>query len=78
MAVRFTRDRLLLYSFITVGFLVHWIYDDLESNPGEFAVSLLNNIWQVIYVVGLNLLYFEYSLPFVTSGKTNRAIATVL
>ncbi|HMG91159.1 MAG TPA: histidine kinase, partial [Chryseolinea sp.] len=59
------------------GFLVHWIYDDLEANPGEFATSVLNNGWQVICVVGLNLLYFEYALPFVTSLKINRAIVVV-
>ncbi|MFZ6014069.1 MAG: sensor histidine kinase [Bacteroidota bacterium] len=75
MTVRFTRDRLLLYSFITAGYLIHWIHDDLAAKPGEFAVSLLNNVWQVIYVVGANLLYFEYALPFVTSRKNNRVIA---
>lgn len=75
MAGRFKKDRFILYLAITVGFMIHWIHNDLESNPGEFGVSLLNNFWQVIYVVGLNLLYFEYALPFVTSQKINRVIA---
>ncbi len=75
MAGRFNKDRFILYLVITVGFLIHWMYNDLESNPGEFAVSLLNNFWQVIYVVGLNLLYFDYALPFFTSRKTHRVIA---
>ncbi|MDB5209785.1 MAG: histidine kinase [Sediminibacterium sp.] len=75
MAGRFKKDRIILYVTITVGFLVHWMYDDLESNPGKFAVSLLNNFWQVIYVVGMNLMYFEFILPFVTSRITNRVIA---
>jgi sensor histidine kinase YesM len=78
MAGRFKKDRFILYLAITATFLIHWVHNDLESNPGEFGVSLLNNFWQVIYVVGLNLLYFEYELPFVTSGKINRAIATPL
>jgi two-component system LytT family sensor kinase len=77
MVVRFTRDRLFLYAAITVGYLVHWIYDDIKAYPGGFAVSLVNNIWQVVFIVGLNLLYFEYVLPFVTSIKTNRAVAVV-
>jgi len=75
MAVRSTRDRFILYSVVTAAFLFHWIHNDLESNPGEFWVSLPNNFWQVIYVVGVNLLYFEYALPFVTSGKIKRTIA---
>ena len=77
MAGRFKKDKIILYLAITAGYLVHWTHDDLASYPGEFAVSLLNNTWQVIYVVGLNLLYFEYALPFVTSGKTNRVISII-
>lgn len=74
MAGRFRKDRFTLYLSITLVFLVHWIHNDLDSNPSEFWVSLLNNFWQVIYVVGLNLLYFEYAFPFVTSGKMKRII----
>jgi two-component system, LytTR family, sensor kinase len=77
MTVRFTRDRLILYATITVVFLIHWIYNDLILNPEAFLVSLLNNTWRVIYVVGANLLYFEYVLPHVTSRKRNRLIAII-
>ncbi|MEJ0056591.1 MAG: hypothetical protein WDN75_13625 [Bacteroidota bacterium] len=77
MAARFTRDRMVLYLCITAGFLIHWTHEDLTSHPGEFAVSLVNSFWQVIGVVGLNLLYFEYALPFVTSKKTYRVPAIV-
>jgi two-component system, LytTR family, sensor kinase len=73
----FKKDRLIAYSVITLGFLVHWIRDDIQSPSGEFWTSLRNNCWQVIDVVGLNLLYFEYVLPFVTSRKSNRVVAIV-
>jgi two-component system, LytTR family, sensor kinase len=74
MKGRFKKDRIILYLSITMAFLAHWIHNDLASHPGKFAVSLLNNIWHVIYVVGLNFVYFEYVLPFVTSRKTNRVV----
>ncbi len=77
MAATFKRDRFILYLAITIGFLIHWITDDLEANPGDFAVSLINNFWQVIFIVGLNLLYFEYVLPFVTSRNNYRVLAIV-
>lgn len=77
MTSRYTKDKLILYLSITLVFLIHWIYNDLVLNPGEFTVSLLNNLWRVIYVVGVNLLYFEYALPFVTSRKNNRVISIV-
>ena len=74
MAGRFKKDRFILYLAITVVFLIHWTHNDLASHPGEFTVSLLNNFWHVMYAVGVNLVYFEYALPFVTSRKTNRVI----
>ena len=78
MAGGFKIDRFILYLSISAVFLIHWIHNDLESHPGEFGVSLLNNFWHVIYAVGINLMYFEYALPFVTSRKTNRAILILL
>ncbi len=75
MAVRFTRNRLILYSSITILYLIFWVHTDLAATPGKFAASLVNSIWQAVYVVGLNLSYFEIALPLITSGKTNRAIA---
>src|SRR5258708_31469529 len=78
MTGRFRKERFILYLFITATYLALWIHKDLAPNPGEFTISLLNNFWQVIYVVGVNLLYFEYTLPFVISGKTNRIIAILL
>jgi two-component system LytT family sensor kinase len=77
MTVRFSRDRLILYVCITVGYLIHWIHDDLTSNPEGFTVSLINNAWQVIFVVAINILYFEYVLPSVTSAKNNKLILVV-
>ncbi|SRR5258706_2514733 len=75
MTGRFKKERFILYLSVTAVYLILWTHTDLAAYPGKFAVSLPNNFWQVIYVVGLNLLYFEYALPFVTSGKTNRVIA---
>jgi sensor histidine kinase YesM len=77
MTVRFSRDRLILYLCITVGYLIHWIHDDLTSNPDGFAASLRNNVWQVIFVLAINILYFEYALPFVTSVKSNKLFLVV-
>lgn len=73
MAGRFKKDQVILYSSITIVYLFFWIHT--YPYPGKFAVSLLNNLWQVIFVVGINILYFEYVLPFVTSRKSYRYIA---
>ncbi|HZY81935.1 MAG TPA: sensor histidine kinase [Cyclobacteriaceae bacterium] len=72
MAARF------LYLLITVGYLVHWIHDDHVSTMNEFWVSLLENAWQVVYVMGMNILYFEYVLPFAMSGIVKRWVGIVV
>jgi|SRR5690349_21816688 len=77
MAGRSKREQGILYLAITAGLLIHWVHNDLGYYPDKFATSLLNNLWQVIYVVGLNLLYFEFALPYVTSRKTHRVVSIV-
>lgn len=77
MAGRFRKDQLILYLSITIVYLFFWVHTDLAKNPGKFSISVLNNCWQVVYVVGINMLYFEYVLPFVTSRKNYRLITIV-
>jgi len=74
MTSRFKKDQFILYLTITVFYLALWIHNDKNYH---FGVSLVNNSWQVAYIMGMNLLYFEYAFPFVTSLNTNRIIAIV-
>jgi two-component system, LytTR family, sensor kinase len=73
-----TREHIILYLFITIGYLVHWVHNDLEYHPGRFTTSIANNIWQLIYIMGANLLFFEVCLPFITSRKTYRVPVIIL
>lgn len=77
MAAPINRDKVLLYTALTIGYLIHWIHDDLTYYPGQFVTSLVNNSWQVLFVVGLNGAFFELILPNVTSVKTFRALAVL-
>ncbi|MEO6454621.1 MAG: sensor histidine kinase [Ginsengibacter sp.] len=77
MAIRIKR-KFILYLFITAAYLFLWMHTDLAANPGKFIASLINSLWKVIYTVGLNFLYFELILQFVTSARTNRTITVLL
>lgn len=37
--------------------------------PGKFLYVLLNNFWGIIYVVPLNYLFFEHTIPFIFKKK---------
>ena len=33
--------------------------------PGNFFPMVFNNIWRAVYIIGINFLFFEYTVPFV-------------
>lgn len=77
MRNRFKIEQVILYLSITIIYLFFWVHTDLAKNPGKISVSIINSLWQVVYVVAINLLYFEYVLPYVTSQKSYRLISIV-
>ncbi|MEO8172711.1 MAG: histidine kinase [Sediminibacterium sp.] len=63
---------------ITAAYLFLWVHTDLAVHPGLFTTSILNSLWRVFYTVALNVLYFEFVLPAVTSGRSNRTLTVLL
>lgn len=75
------KQRLFLYLWIGLAYLVLWIIIDtgrmhdaaatanVEPVPNEFWLRVVNNIWRVIYVTVVNFIFIEYTLPFVRSRK---------
>lgn len=59
------RERFKLYIRIGVGYLLLSLFGDLVSNPGTFLKRIVNNLWLVSYLVVLNFLFFEYTIPFI-------------
>jgi sensor histidine kinase YesM len=53
------------YLWVALAFLVLWTLHDLSSFPFGFFEALLNNIWRVPYILVLNFVFFEYTVPFV-------------
>jgi len=53
------------YLWVGLAFLLLWLLSDLVKNPETFFERAVNNIWRVSYVIVLNFILFEYSLPFI-------------
>ncbi|MBI5371021.1 MAG: histidine kinase [Sphingobacteriales bacterium] len=49
-------------------FLIGFLYT-LSVTRGGFFQLLFNNIWAVIYIMALNFILFEYSIPYVLAKK---------
>jgi len=57
--------RFKFYLWVGLAYLLLWLFNDLAHYRGTFLLSLLNNIWWAAYIVVLNFILFEYSVPFV-------------
>jgi len=53
------------YLWVGVGYFFLGLFSILGSYPGKFFPVVFNNIWAVVYVIPLNFILFEYTIPFV-------------
>jgi two-component system LytT family sensor kinase len=53
------------------------IFNNLLSYPGTFVPHSVNEVWRVFYIVFVNYIFFEYSLPFIIK-KRSRILISVL
>jgi len=59
------KERVKLYVQIGGAYLLLWLIIDLSNNPEAFLKRVVNNIWLISYLVVVNFIFFEYTLPFI-------------
>ena len=65
MKLKINRKRIILYLSIGAAYLALWLFGDLINTPETFFKRVVNNIWLISYLVVLNFILFEYTLPFI-------------
>jgi two-component system LytT family sensor kinase len=55
--------RLTFYLWVGTAYLALWVLGETSRYPGSFGTILLNEIWRTAYIVVVNYILFEYSLP---------------
>jgi two-component system LytT family sensor kinase len=55
--------RFTFYLWVGLAYLVLWVLSESGRQPGSFGLILLNEIWRTTYIVVVNFILFEYSLP---------------
>ncbi|MEO7263588.1 MAG: histidine kinase [Ferruginibacter sp.] len=53
------------YVWIGLAYATLWMIGNQSNFPGTFLQSVGNNLWRVAYLVVVNFIFFEYSIPFV-------------
>ncbi len=57
------RARFKIYVKIGVAYLLLSMFGELVSSPATFLQGSLNNLWLVCYIVVINFILFEYTIP---------------
>ena len=57
--------RFKFYVWVGLAYLLLWLFIDLMNTPETFQKKAVNNIWLVSYLVVINFILFEYTLPFI-------------
>src|SRR5688572_13299583 len=65
MKKAFDKERFIFYLWVAGAYLLLWLFRDLVSDPLTFHKRAVNNIWLISYLVVLNFIFFEYTLPFI-------------
>lgn len=64
MKISIDRKRIRLYMWLGLGYFFLGLLSSVGSYPGKFFPLMFNNVWGVLYVIPLNYILFEYSVPF--------------
>ncbi len=64
------KEHFKFYLWVGLAFLLLWLFRDLTTETDTFFPErFFNNFWRVIYVIVLNFILFEYTLPFISRKR---------
>jgi sensor histidine kinase YesM len=59
-----------LYLWMVISYLLLWVLHNATKYPGSFHLSLWNNLWRAVYIIVVNYVFFEYTVPFVLKKRS--------
>ncbi len=65
MKIFIDRVKLKLYIRLAVSFLILNLIGSLIDTPETFPKRVVNHIWLILFLVPLNFILFEYTIPFI-------------
>jgi two-component system, LytTR family, sensor kinase len=65
MRLQIDRQRLKLFVVLGAIYIFFWLIGDLRNNSGTFLKRAWNHVWLISYLVALNYILLEYTIPFI-------------
>ena len=65
MKLSIDRKKIAFYLWVGLAYILLWVLSNMSKYADNFSPFLFNNIWRAVYVIVLNFIFFEYTVPFV-------------
>lgn len=65
MKISIDTNRFKFYIWVGAAYLSLWLFIDLVNYTGPLHAEIINNFWRFIYIVVINFVFFEFTLPFI-------------
>ena len=59
------KKKIILYLWLGLAYFLLRLLFNAHQFPGNFFPLVANNLWRIVYIVAVNFLFFEYTVPFV-------------
>ena len=63
------RKKVVFYLWVGLAYSFLWLVGNSHKYPGNFFPLAFNNVWRVVYIIILNFIFFEYTVPVVLGKK---------
>ena len=57
------------YVWVALAYATLWLLSNLSTFPGTFLQAVVNNLWRAVYLIVVNFIFLEYTVPFVIRKK---------
>jgi len=72
------KKRFTFYIWVGAVYLALWLLHDFVNTPQTFFKRCVNNVWLISYLVVINYILFEYTLPFIKFTWKRLLVAPIL
>ena len=63
------KKKIVFYLWLGLAYFLLRLLFNAHQFPGNFFPLVVNNLWRIVYIIPVNFIFFEYTVPFVLRKK---------
>ncbi|HEU4861428.1 MAG TPA: histidine kinase, partial [Chitinophagaceae bacterium] len=65
MKMSIDKKKIIFYLWLGLAYFLLRLLFNAHQFPGNFFPLVVNNLWRIAYIIAVNFIFFEYTVPFV-------------